>query len=177
MASNGLHSLHGLKVLSRWQQFLMNNTQIFTSNFKRQKNCWPYWPLLASTGLHSLHGLKVLSRWQQFLMNNTQIFTSNFKRQKNCWPYWPLLASTGLQWPLLTSLVSILVQDSNSFQLQAFICMFQCENDLYESKCIKITTTTTTTTTTTECFLKARQKNSDALKNFKPKPLFLKRES
>ena len=41
--------------------------------------------------------------------------------------------------------------------------MFQCENDLYESKCIKITTTTTTTTTT-ECFLKARQKNSDALK-------------
>ena len=41
--------------------------------------------------------------------------------------------------------------------------MFQCENDLYESKCIKITTTTTTTTT--ECFLKARQKNSDALKN------------
>ena len=37
--------------------------------------------------------------------------------------------------------------------------MFQCENDLYESKCIKITTTTTT-----ECFLKARQKNSDALK-------------
>ena len=42
--------------------------------------------------------------------------------------------------------------------------MFQCENDLYESKCIKITTTTTTTTT--ECFLKARQKNSDALKNF-----------
>ena len=43
--------------------------------------------------------------------------------------------------------------------------MFQCENDLYESKCIKITTTTTTTTT--ECFLKARQKNSDALKNIK----------
>ena len=49
--------------------------------------------------------------------------------------------------------------------------MFQCENDLYESKCIKITTTTTTTTT--ECFLKARQKNSDALKNLFLKDIYL----
>ena len=132
---------------------------MFSHEVRKEINNQIQWQYMASTGLHSLHGLKVLSRWQQFLMNNTQIFTSNFKRQKNCWPYWPLLASTGLQWPLLTSLVSILVQDSNSFQLQAFICMFQCENDLYESKCIKITTTTTTTTTT-ECFLKARQKQS-----------------